>query len=94
MRFFKLLFLVFPCFLFAQNLPYQYYFSEDNRQLLRGGFDIEEGLYSELNIDTVFLYFQQDDYWEQMHDNYCDKINVEATMHFEGSIFSQIIPIM
>ena len=90
MRFFKLLFLVFPCFLFAQNLPYQYYFSEDNRQLLRGGFDIEEGLYSELNIDTVFLYFEQDDYWEQMHDNYCDKINIEATMHFKGSIFSQV----
>ena len=69
------LFVVFvSCFsnLISQNLPDQYYFSDNSQRLVRGGGEVS-GFYSELAIDTIYLYFDQIDYWTQMLDNYCDK---------------------
>ena len=68
MRYITLSFL-FPFFILAQNLPDSYYFTNDNQQLLRGGETVSNGLYSEFSIDTVFLYFDQVDYWQQMTSN-------------------------
>ena len=54
----------------AQNLPDNYYFSDDNKMLLRGVSALNNNLYSMSTIDTIFLYFSQIDFWEQMLDNY------------------------
>ena len=56
---------------FSQNLPDQYYFSDDNR-LIRGGIDLED-LYDEHEIKNIYLYFDQPNFWDQLHDNYCEK---------------------
>ena len=76
--------------LFSQNLPDEYYFSMYENQLLRGSSVIDSGLYSELTIDTIFLYFEQNDYWEQMLDNYCDKINIPATMIYNEALYLDV----
>ena len=76
MYFFRLCFLIFlPFLLQAQSLPESYFFSNDNKELSRGGLVYDEGFYSELSIDTIFLYFDQSNFWDQLHENYCDKIN-------------------
>ena len=80
----------FPLLMLAQDLPDSYYFTNNNQQLVRGGNAIGNGLYSEFSIDTIFLYFDQVDYWEQMTDNYCDKINISATMIYKGEEFMEV----
>jgi len=79
-----------PLLLMSQDLPSQYYFSNDSQQLLRGDFEVDNGLYSESDVDTVFLYFDQSDYWEQMTDNYCDKVNLSATMIYKNEEFLEV----
>ena len=74
---------------FSQNLPDQYYFSDDETRLIRGGQDLV-GLYDESSIKTIFLYFEQPDFWEQLHDNYCDKINIPATLIYDGEVFENV----
>ena len=73
----------------SQNLPNQYYFSDDSQRLIRGGGEVL-GFYADLQIDTIFLYFAQNDYWDQMLDNYCDKVNIPATMVYNGITFSEV----
>jgi hypothetical protein len=80
----------FICFVsFSQNLPEQYYFSDNNQRLIRGGEEVL-GFYSELEIDTIFLFFDQNDYWTQLLDNYCDKMNIPATMVYNGLTFNEV----
>ena len=82
--------LLFQLLSYSQNLPDFYYFSDDNKQLLRGGLSVVDGLYSESDIDTFFLYFDQPEYWTELQDNYCDKINIAATMIYKNEIFNQV----
>ncbi|MBH75572.1 MAG: hypothetical protein CMP68_00125 [Flavobacteriales bacterium] len=81
-------FLFFSFFVSAQNLPDQYYFSDDNR-LIRGGVDFED-LYDEHEIKNIYLYFDQPNYWDQLHDNYCEKINIPATLIFDGETYDEV----
>ena len=67
------------CFCLSQNLPNQYHFSEDGKKLIRGNIEFN-GFYNESEIKTIYLYFDQENFWEQLHDNYCDKINISATL--------------
>jgi hypothetical protein len=72
----------------SQSLPDAFYISQDNH-LHRGGF-ASEGFYDESTIDTIYLYFEQADYWTQMQDNYCDKINVLASLVYQGETFDSV----
>ena len=74
---------------YSQNLPDQYYFNEDETRLIRGGGDLD-GLYNESEIKTIYLYFEQPDFWEQLHDNYCDKINISASLIYEGETYNNV----
>jgi len=74
--------------LIAQSLPDAFYISEDNH-LHRGGVE-SDGFYDETSIDSIYLYFDQSDYWSQMQDNYCDKINITATLIFQGETFDSV----
>ena len=80
---------LFSLSLISQSLPDQYYFSDNETRLIRGGQDLD-GLYDENEIKTIYLYFDQPDYWEQLQDNYCDKINISATLIYEGEIFENV----
>ena len=90
LRFFYILSFFIYLISYSQNLPDAYHFSDNNQQLWRGGLDINDGLYSESNIDTIFLYFDQENYWNQLHDNYCDKINISATMIYKNEVFNEV----
>ena len=81
-------FLFFSFSVFSQNLPDQYYFSDDNR-LIRGGIDLED-LYDEHEIKNIYLYFDQPNFWDQLHDNYCEKINIPATLIFDGETYEEV----
>ena len=83
-----LIFFLLPFLILAQNLPESYTFSDDNQLLLRGGLIYDEGVYSESSIDTIFLYFNQSDYWDQLHENYCDKINLPATLIYKNEVYT------
>lgn len=72
----------------SQSLPDAFYISQDNH-LHRGGL-ASEGFYDESTIDTIYLYFNQADYWTQMQDNYCDKINVLASLVYQGETFDSV----
>ena len=75
--------------IFAQSLPQEYYFSNNNQILNRGG-QASTGFYDEQVIDTLYLYFDQQDYWTQLQDNYCDKINILSTLIYKGETFDSI----
>ena len=81
-------FFFFSFSVFSQNLPDQYYFSDDNR-LIRGGIDLED-LYDEHEIKNIYLYFDQPNFWDQLHDNYCEKINIPATLIFDGETYEEV----
>ena len=90
MRYLFAFFCFFYLYSSAQNLPEAYYFSENSQQLLRGGSELSEGFYSEFEIDTIFLYFNQIDYWNQLENNYCDKVNIAATLIYKNEIFNDV----
>ena len=77
------------CFCLSQNLPNQYHFSEDGKKLIRGNVEFN-GFYNESEIKTIYLYFDQENFWEQLHDNYCDKINISATLVYEDETYNEV----
>ena len=89
-RFFFLTFLFIHFLSYSQDLPDFYYFSDNNLELLRGGVDLDNELYSESDIDTIFLYFDQENYWDELHENFCDKINLSATMIYKNQTFNEV----
>ncbi|MDA7502320.1 CotH kinase family protein, partial [Chitinophagales bacterium] len=73
--------------LFAQNLPAAAAISEDGRILQSGGAE-QDGLYDQSVIHTIGLQFDQANWWNQLEDNYEDKINIAATMTVDGETFA------
>ena len=73
----------------SQNLPTSIFFSDDETRLIRGGLDLG-GLYDESEIKTIYLYFDQPNFWDLLHNNYCDKINIPATLIYDGETFENV----
>ncbi|MBE0638514.1 MAG: lamin tail domain-containing protein [Bacteroidales bacterium] len=85
-----LAFIVLACLTsIAQELPQMFRFSDDSLRLIRGGVP-STGLYDEVVIDTVYLYFDQSNYWQQLIANYQSKTNIPATMVFRGETFDSV----
>ena len=78
-----------PVLFHSQNIPEQYHFSQNGQKLIRGGVELN-GFYDESEIKTINLYFDQEDYWDQLHDNYCDKINIPATLIYDGETYNEV----
>jgi len=74
---------------FSQNLPRAFHFSDDSLRLIRGGVE-SSGFYDEFNIDTIYLQFEQSNYWQQMIGNWEDKIDIPATMTFNGQVYDSV----
>ena len=89
MKSFIFLSFFYSFFLFSQNLPSQYYFSEDGNRLIRGGLDLG-GFYNQSEIKTIYLYFDQPNFWDILHNNYCDKINIPATLIYDGQTYENV----
>ncbi|NCC73807.1 MAG: hypothetical protein EOM06_10465, partial [Sphingobacteriia bacterium] len=70
----------------SQNLPQMFHFSDDSLRLIRGGI-ASTGLYDETNIDTMYLYFDQSNYWQMLVNNYSSQTNIPATMVFRGETY-------
>ena len=88
-RYFLLFFFQF-LILYSQDLPESYFFSQENFILNRDLSYVDDGFYSESTIDTIFLYFNQIDYWSQLQSNYCDKINIPATLIFNNEVYDSV----
>lgn len=73
----------------SQTLPQMFRFSDDSLRLVRGGVP-SVGLYDEYVIDTVFLYFDQPNYWQLLVSNYQSKTNIPATMVFRGQTYDSV----
>jgi hypothetical protein len=90
----NLITLLFVCILSssaskAQTIPQMFHFSGDSLRLVRGAVPAT-GLYDEAVIDTIYLYFDQPDYWQQMVNNWQSKTNIAATMVFKGETFDSV----
>ncbi len=73
----------------AQNLPDEYYISDDGRRLVAGGLEVG-GYYSEDEIKVIHLTFAQSNFWtllEESHDNYQ---HVLATMEYNGNTYDSV----
>lgn len=73
----------------AQNLPDEYYVTDDGRRLVAGGTETP-GYYSEDEIKVIHLTFAQSNFWtllEASHDNYQ---HVLATMEYNGNTYDSV----
>jgi len=73
----------------AQNLPQMFHFNDDSLRLIRGGVASTD-LYDENVIDTVWLYFDQPNYWQLLVANYSGKINIPATLVYKGTTYDSV----
>lgn len=73
----------------AQDLPQSYRFSDDELRLIRGGVETQ-GFYNEQEIDTIYLEFDQSDYWQQLKDNYKSKTDIPATLIYKGETYDSV----
>ncbi len=88
-RLLSLLVLLSTSLAHSQNLPWAFNFSTDGNQLLRGGV-VASDLFDESVVDTIYLVFAQPDYWNQMTNNYEDKIEILASLSYKGDFYDSV----
>lgn len=79
----------FQTTLSAQDLPDQIRFNEDSSRLIYGGIP-STGFYDEGVIQSVYLEFYPEDYWQQMLDNYNTEDYVFALLRYEDSSYDSV----
>ncbi len=83
------LLLLLPLSLFSQKLPTELSFSADNKRLISGATEVT-GFYNPTKIRTVELRFDQPDYWAQLTNNYTNKIDIPATLIYDGVSYPNV----
>ncbi len=73
----------------GQSLPERFEYKPDDHRLIRGNQE-NYGFYSFDSIDTIFLQFDQSDYWTQLSNNYEDKIELLASFEYKGINFDSV----
>ena len=75
----------------AQSPPKEMHYYEQQHQLLMGD-QPTDGFYDQSEIKTIYLYFSQPDYWQQMEDNYWSWSDVEilAKMVVDGNVYDSV----
>ncbi len=76
-------------FSFFQSLPQSIHYSDDSLRLIWGGVQ-SIGFYDKVNIDIIYLHFDQSNFWQQMINNWEDKIDIPATMTFNGEVYDSV----
>ncbi|MGB1204171.1 MAG: CotH kinase family protein [Chitinophagales bacterium] len=82
------IFFVFSQTLNAQ-LPDEMFISDDGKKLYTGG-QPDNGWYDETIIRTIHLDFVQPNFWDLLHNNYYDKINIPATMTVDSVVYENV----
>ena len=80
---------LFSLALNAQNLPEEYYISDDGRRLVAGG-SVTPGFYSEDEIKVIRLTFAQSNFWTLLEDSYDTGVPVMATMEYNGNTYDSV----
>lgn len=80
---------LFSLALNAQNLPEEYYMSDDGRRLVAGGLEVD-GFYSEDEIKVIRLTFAQSNFWTLLEQSHDTGIPVMATMEYNGNTYDSV----
>ena len=88
------IFTLFFCLTFvlgteAQKFPDEIQLSSDGRMLKTGHLP-NTGLYDQSVINEIHLNFPQNDYWDDLEDNFDDGIDLAAQLIFNGEAFDSV----
>lgn len=90
MKYFAILFiLIFPQVAILQSIPSAWALSPDSTRITAGQ-QISSGLYAEDMVHEIRLYFSENNYWQQLINNYLPKIDLPATMVFNGDTLKDV----
>lgn len=71
------------------DLPVELRISDDGERLEQGGF-YNSKLYDDTRFATVYLEFDQSDYWNQLTQNYSSKTEIPATLTYQDKVLEQV----
>ncbi|MDX2431586.1 MAG: CotH kinase family protein [Bacteroides sp.] len=78
-----------PNSIYAQDLPEQLSFNEDTSRLIYGGLP-SSGFYDEGVIESINIDFYEEDFWQQMLDNFDTEEYVLATLQYGEDSFDSV----
>lgn len=73
----------------AQKFPDEIKLSNDGR-MLTTGHQPNSGLYDQSVVNEIHLNFPQNDYWDDLEDNFDDGIDLPAQLIFNGEAFDSV----
>ena len=71
------------------DLPAEFRISEDGERLEQGGFYTAK-FYDESVIETIYIDFSQNDYAQQLAQNYQSKTEIPATLRYKDKVLEQV----
>jgi len=74
---------------YGQRLPEQMQLSDDGHRLTTGGVP-SENFYDESEIPIVYLQFDQNNFWQQLENNYQSKTTIVATLTYNGEVLDSV----
>lgn len=79
----------FSSFGFGQSAPNNLSFDVENHIMKLEGLNTSS-FYDENKLESVYLEFEQSDYWQQLHDSYDTENYVLGTLSYKGEVFDSI----
>ena len=80
---------VFSSLAYGQSPPNNLSLDEENHLMKLEGLNTSE-FYDEDILESVYLEFEQSDFWQQLHDSYDTENYVIGTMTYKGEVFENI----
>ncbi|MBN1290769.1 MAG: CotH kinase family protein [Candidatus Latescibacteria bacterium] len=74
---------------FSIDLPESMYISEDGTRLLQK-INTMTGLYDETIVRTIYLEFKQENWWEQLENNYDSKVDILADLIMDDTTYPDV----
>jgi len=87
--FFTLCTLVISVYAWGETLPTQFHFSDDGKRLIRGN-TIPNGFYNREDIDTIFITFNETNYWTLLTNNKNTSADLVATLKYKGVTYDSV----
>lgn len=85
----SLFILVINMNLAGQSLPKEWRISQDGKQILIGD-QLDAGIYNPDTVRSVYLTFNQPNFWNILKNNYFTKTNLAATMVMDGVTYDSV----